>query len=100
MRHARDIGFVTSRDGVQLATARYGAGPPLIKAATWLTHVDRVLPGSIHEALIDEFAPRHTYVEYDARGCGLSQRRGGELAFERVAHELAAGARAKAPPPP
>lgn len=28
MNAARDIRFVTAPDGTQLATARYGAGPP------------------------------------------------------------------------
>ena len=70
-----DIRFVTSSDGVQIATARYGSGPLVLKAATWLTHIDQVSPGSIQQALIDEFSAAHTYVEYDTRGCGLSQRR-------------------------
>ena len=90
MGHARDIGFVSSRDGVQLATARYGAGPTLIKAATWLTHIERAAPGTIQQALIDEFAPRFSYVEYDTRGCGLSQRRVDDLSFEAWVHDLEA----------
>src|SRR5205085_1463957 len=90
MSAGRDIRFVTSRDGVQLATARHGSGPPLIKAATWLTHIERADPGSIHEALIKEFAPRFTYVEYDTRGCGLSQRRVDELNFEAWVADLEA----------
>jgi pimeloyl-ACP methyl ester carboxylesterase/DNA-binding CsgD family transcriptional regulator len=90
MATARNIGFVTSRDGVQLATARYGSGPPLIKAATWLTHIERATPGSIQEALIKEFAPRYTYVEYDIRGCGLSQRRVDEISVEAWVSDLEA----------
>ena len=99
MKHARDIGFISSRDGVQLATARYGAGPPLIKAATWLTHIERAAPGTIQQALIDEFAPRFSYVEYDTRGCGLSQRRVDELSFEAWVHDLEAVADAHAREP-
>lgn len=99
MPYARDIRFVRSGDGVQLAAARYGAGPALIKAATWLTHIDRVFPGSIHAALIDEFAPRHTYVEYDTRGCGLSQRRVDELSFDAWVRDLEAVADAYGPEP-
>ncbi len=88
MTAGRDIRFVTSRDGVQLASARYGSGPPLIKAATWLTHIERVDPGSIHEALIKEFAARFTYVEYDTRGCGLSQRRVDDISLEAWVGDL------------
>jgi pimeloyl-ACP methyl ester carboxylesterase/DNA-binding CsgD family transcriptional regulator len=97
--HARDIRFVSSSDGVQLAAARYGAGPVLIKAATWLTHIEQVLPGSVHAALIDEFAPRYTYVEYDTRGCGLSQRRVDELSFDAWVRDLEAVADAYGPEP-
>lgn len=85
-----DIRFVTSSDGVQIATARYGSGPLVLKAATWLTHIDRVAPGSIQQALIDEFSAAHTYVEYDTRGCGLSQRRVDDLSFESWVRDLEA----------
>jgi pimeloyl-ACP methyl ester carboxylesterase/DNA-binding CsgD family transcriptional regulator len=90
MAFARDIRFISSSDGVQLAAARYGAGPVLIRAATWLTHIERVLPGSLDEALIEEFAPRFSYVVYDTRGCGLSQRRVDELSFESWVRDLEA----------
>lgn len=89
-----EIQFVKSRDGVQLATARYGSGPPLIKAATWLTHIEHVVPGWIHEGLITEFAPRFTYVEYDTRGCGLSQRRVDDISLEAWVADLEAVANA------
>jgi len=85
-----DIRFVTSSDGVQIATARYGRGPLVLKAATWLTHIDPVAPGSIQQALIDEFSASHTYVEYDTRGCGLSQRRVDDLSFESWIRDLEA----------
>jgi pimeloyl-ACP methyl ester carboxylesterase/DNA-binding CsgD family transcriptional regulator len=75
---------------VQIATARYGNGPLVLKAATWLTHIDQVAPGSIQEALIHEFAREHTYIEYDTRGCGLSQRRIEELSFEAWVRDLEA----------
>ena len=99
MPHARDIRFVRSSDGVQLAAARYGRGPALIRAATWLTHIDRVLPGSVQAALIDEFAPRYSYLEYDTRGCGLSQRRVDELSFDAWLRDLEAVADAYSPEP-
>jgi len=95
MTSARSIRFVTSRDGVQLATAQSGSGPLLIKAATWLTHIERVDPGSIHEALVQEFSPRFTYVEYDTRGCGLSQRRVDDISVEAWIRDLEAVADAQ-----
>ncbi|HEU5297622.1 MAG TPA: alpha/beta fold hydrolase, partial [Burkholderiaceae bacterium] len=99
MPHARDIRFVRSSDGVRLAAARCGAGPVLIRAATWLTHTDRVVPGSVQAALIDEFAPHYSYVEYDTRGCGLSQRRVDEISFDAWLRDLEAVADAHSPEP-
>ena len=35
------IRFCTSADGVRLAIATMGEGPPLVRAATWVTHVEK-----------------------------------------------------------
>jgi hypothetical protein len=35
-----EIRFCTARDGVKLAVGSYGSGPPLVRAATWLTHIE------------------------------------------------------------
>ncbi|MCY4756212.1 alpha/beta fold hydrolase [Pelomonas aquatica] len=90
MAARREIRFVRSADGVQIATARYGSGPLVLKAATWLTHIDQVAAGSVQQALIDEFSAAHTYVEYDTRGCGLSQRRVEDLSFDAWVRDLEA----------
>jgi pimeloyl-ACP methyl ester carboxylesterase/DNA-binding CsgD family transcriptional regulator len=52
----------------------YGRGPPLVRAGTWLTHVeyDATSPLSAHWG--EELARRHRYITYDGRGCGLSDR--------------------------
>lgn len=84
----REIRFCTSPDGVQLATAVYGSGPPLLKAATWLSHVDYAPPGMVYPALVDEFSRTHTYIEYDTRGSGLSQRRVDDVSFEAWVRDL------------
>ena len=86
----RAIRFVASSDGVPIATARHGHGPLVLKAATWLTHIDQVTTGTIQQALIDEFSATGTYVEYDTRGCGLSQRRVGDISFEAWVRDLEA----------
>ncbi len=86
----RDIRFITSADGVRIATAKYGSGPLLIKAATWLTHIEHAPAGTLHASLIDEFSRTHSYVEYDTRGCGLSQRHVQDISFEAWVHDLEA----------
>jgi pimeloyl-ACP methyl ester carboxylesterase/DNA-binding CsgD family transcriptional regulator len=86
----REIRFCTSADGVHLATAVCGSGPPMIRAATWLTHIEHAPCGMLAGALVEEFGRSRTYVEYDTRGCGLSQRRVDELSFEAWVRDLEA----------
>jgi pimeloyl-ACP methyl ester carboxylesterase len=84
----QDIRFCKSPDGVDLAIAQYGAGPPLVKAATWLTHVEFDLTSPIDRASIQEFSPHFRYVTYDSRGCGLSQRRVDDISFDTLVGDL------------
>lgn len=88
MRSPPHIRFCNSCDGTQLASAEFGAGPVVVKAATWLTHLEHTPPGSIHAALIDEFSRNGTYLHYDIRGCGLSQRRVQDISFEAWVKDL------------
>lgn len=90
MASAQEIRFCKSSDGVDLAMAIYGAGPALVKAATWLTHVEVDHSSPFDRALIDEFTPRFRYVTYDARGCGLSQRRVDEVSLDAWVRDLEA----------
>jgi pimeloyl-ACP methyl ester carboxylesterase/DNA-binding CsgD family transcriptional regulator len=70
----QEIRFCTSFDGVQLATALYGTGAPLVKTATWLTHIERDMDSPHTRQWIDELSRQHAFVTYDTRGCGLSDR--------------------------
>jgi pimeloyl-ACP methyl ester carboxylesterase/DNA-binding CsgD family transcriptional regulator len=88
MEPHRDIRFCKSSDGVELAMALYGAGPPLVKAATWLTHIELDQTSPFDRQLIDEFSPHLRYVTYDARGCGLSQRRVDNISLEAWVRDL------------
>lgn len=90
MAPQQEIRFCKSADGVDLAMALYGAGPPLVKAATWLTHVEFDQTSPFDRALINELAPRMRFVSYDARGCGLSQRRVDEISFDACVRDLEA----------
>jgi len=83
-----DIQFCTAADGTKLAVGTYGSGPPLVRAGTWLTHVeyDATSPLSFHWG--EELAKRHRYIVYDSRGCGLSDRHIGELSLEVFVADL------------
>lgn len=66
------IRFARSHDGVRLAWASSGQGWPLIKAATWLSHLEYDWESPVWQHLLAALSRRHRFVRYDERGCGLS----------------------------
>ena len=82
------IRFCTTADGVRLAYAAVGRGPALLKAANWLTHVEFDWQSPVWRSWIDSLARDYTYVRYDTRGCGLSDRDPPEVSFEAWVRDL------------
>ena len=72
MRH--ETRFCSSPDGVGLAYATEGEGPPLVKAGNWMTHLDYDRQSPVWRHWVRELRRGHTLVRYDERGCGLSDR--------------------------
>ena len=68
------IGFVTASDGARIAYATVGHGPPLVKAANWLSHLDHEWHNPVVRHWIDALSRGQTLIRYDERGCGLSDR--------------------------
>ena len=66
------VRFVTAPDGVQLAYAVYGEGPPLVWVANWLTHLELDWESPVWRHMVEFLARHHTVIRYDERGCGLS----------------------------
>lgn len=66
------IRFCTSPDGTRLAYALSGSGPPLVKAATWMSHLDHDWDSLVWRHWNEGLSANHTLVRYDERGCGLS----------------------------
>jgi class 3 adenylate cyclase/pimeloyl-ACP methyl ester carboxylesterase len=60
-------------DGVRLAYSKVGRGPPLVKTANWMNHLEFDWgEGSSSAHLFIALARHRTLVRYDARGNGLS----------------------------
>lgn len=70
----QQIRFCTSADGTRLAVATLGKGMPLVKAATWLTHIEKEPHNLFTRHWVSELSRNHSLIRYDSRGCGLSQR--------------------------
>jgi DNA-binding SARP family transcriptional activator/pimeloyl-ACP methyl ester carboxylesterase len=69
---AREVQFCTTSDGVRIAYACVGAGPPLVWAAHWMSHLSYSWESPIWRHWTEEFATDHAFVHYDERGNGLS----------------------------
>ena len=68
----QEIRYCKAPDGVRLAYATVGSGPPLMKSAHWLGHLEYDWEFPIFRSFLLELAKAHTLVRYDARGNGLS----------------------------
>jgi pimeloyl-ACP methyl ester carboxylesterase/DNA-binding CsgD family transcriptional regulator len=85
-----DIRFCTAPDGVRLAYSVHGRGPPLVRVATWLTHLELDWESPVWRHWLDRLGERHTVVRYDERGCGLSDAEVGEPSVETWVGDLEA----------
>jgi pimeloyl-ACP methyl ester carboxylesterase/DNA-binding winged helix-turn-helix (wHTH) protein len=86
---AQDIRFCTTVDGVRLAYAQTGHGPPLVRAAHWMTHIDYDVQSPVWRHWVTDLSAHHTFVRYDERGCGLSDH-DVEFSFEAWIEDLEA----------
>jgi pimeloyl-ACP methyl ester carboxylesterase/DNA-binding CsgD family transcriptional regulator len=67
-----EIRFCIAPDAARLAYAVHGRGPPLVRVATWLTHLELDWRSPIWRHWLERLGESHTVVRYDERGCGLS----------------------------
>ncbi|MPZ70173.1 MAG: hypothetical protein GEU71_11695 [Actinobacteria bacterium] len=71
---AQTIRFCTSADGVRLAFGVHGSGPPLVRVATWMTHLQYDWDSPLWHHWLDALAEGRTPLRYDERGSGVSDR--------------------------
>jgi class 3 adenylate cyclase/pimeloyl-ACP methyl ester carboxylesterase len=85
------MGFVTATDGVHIAYASSGKGPPLVIMIGWVTHLERGMlsPAYFGDALRG-FGAHHLVVRYDTRGFGLSDRGMSDYSLDARVRDLEA----------
>lgn len=84
----QEVRFCTTRDQVRLAYAITGEGPPLVKAANWLSHLEFDLESPIWIPWLRALSRRHRLIRYDERGCGLSDWDVEEFSFDAWVEDL------------
>lgn len=84
----QQIRFCTASDGVRIAFATSGTGPPLVKPANWLTHLEFDWESPVWRHWLRELSSEHTLIRYDERGSGLSDRDAADLSFDAWVQDL------------
>lgn len=82
------IQFVTTRDGVRIACAITGTGPPLVRVSGWMTHIERDREGPVWSHWWRELSRRHRLIQFDVRGTGMSDRDAPEVGIEGWLRDL------------
>jgi class 3 adenylate cyclase/pimeloyl-ACP methyl ester carboxylesterase len=84
----QEIKYCRAADGVRLAYATVGHGPPLVKAANWMNHLEYDWESPITSHIWRGLAREYTLICYDARGNGLSDWEVGELSLDAWVGDL------------
>jgi pimeloyl-ACP methyl ester carboxylesterase/DNA-binding winged helix-turn-helix (wHTH) protein len=76
------IAFCRAADGVRLAYAVAGEGPPLVRAANWMTHLGYDIESPVWSHWVRDLSLKHRFIRYDERGCGLSDWDATDFTFD------------------
>jgi pimeloyl-ACP methyl ester carboxylesterase/DNA-binding CsgD family transcriptional regulator len=82
------VRFCTSSDGVRLAYAVSGKGPPLVRAPHWFTHLELDWTNPGMRPWVEDFSKGYSLLRFDQRGTGLSDREAPEISFEAQVRDL------------
>lgn len=77
-----------SPSGVRIAYSSLGEGPPLVKTANWLSHLEFDWQSPVWRPWLEGLQQNHTLIRYDERGCGLSDRHVTDFSFEAWVRDL------------
>lgn len=84
----QQISYCREPDGVRLAWAKVGQGPPLVKAANWMNHLEYDWESPVWHHVLEGLARNHTLIRYDARGNGLSDWDVEEVSLDAFVRDL------------
>ena len=82
------VRFCSAKDGTQLAFSIVGEGPPLVKAANWLNHIEHDWKSPVWRHWLKELTRNHALIRYDERANGMSDWDTPEISFEAFVDDL------------
>jgi pimeloyl-ACP methyl ester carboxylesterase/class 3 adenylate cyclase len=88
----QEVGFTETSDGVRIAYATSGSGPPVVFVVGWGTHLKEGIGSPLYDraGFIRRLSARNTLVRYDGRGFGLSDRDVEDFSLEARVRDLEA----------
>lgn len=86
----QSIRFCRGADGVRLAWAAHGSGPPLVVVSCWLSHLQYDWQSPVWRHFLVDLGRVTTLVRYDERGFGLSDWSVEDFSLEARVHDLEA----------
>jgi class 3 adenylate cyclase/pimeloyl-ACP methyl ester carboxylesterase len=86
----QEIRYCRAADGVRLAYALSGHGPPLVKTGNWLNHLEYDWDSPIWRHFFVALSREHRLIRYDPRGTGLSDWDVAEISLDAWVNDVAA----------
>lgn len=86
----QQIAFAETSDGVQIAYATTGSGPPIVFVLGWGTHLQEGMGSPLYDQVgfLSFYSRDHLVVRYDGRGFGLSDRDVSDFSLDARVRDL------------
>ena len=84
----QQIRFCTASDGVRIAYATVGEGPPLVYVCGWPQHLELEWETPFARGFLERLAQGCTLVRYDMRGGGLSDSQAPDFSLGALVRDL------------
>lgn len=86
----QNVKFCKASDGTTIAYASVGEGPPIIKSANWLNHLEYDWESPVWRHIFRDIIRENSLIRYDARGNGLSDWNVRDFSLESQVSDLEA----------
>jgi pimeloyl-ACP methyl ester carboxylesterase/DNA-binding SARP family transcriptional activator/predicted ATPase len=84
----QELRFCTAPDGVRIAFACSGEGPPILRAAHWMSHLQHDWESLVWRHWMEGLSRENRLIRYDERGNGMSDWDVPDLSFDLMLGDL------------